>query len=259
MKAQLKTHNKFNTMKKLFLISFILFFVSCATSPPPDSHLVYESETLKILKYSEHVYQHISYLETESFGKVSCNGMIFKDKNEAIVVDTTPDAQSSDELIQWIQRELNTSIKSVISTHFHSDALGGLSSFHQNGIPSFALDKTVALARENQVKELPQNSFQHSKVFKFGEKTLVSSFLGEGHTPDNTIVYFPDEKVFFGGCLVKALASDKGYLGDSNVEAWPRSIQNLKNHYGRSRLVVPGHGKAGGAELLDYTREIFEE
>lgn len=246
-------------MKKLYLISFILFFVSCATSPPPDSHLVYESDTLKILKYSEHVYHHITYLETESFGKVNCNGMIFTDDNEAIVVDTPSDEISSDELIQWIQKELSTSIKSVISTHFHGDALGGLSAFHQNGIPSYALDKTVALAKENQVVDLPQNSFQHSKVFKFGKKTLVSSFLGEGHTTDNTIVYFPDEKVLFGGCLVKALESDKGYLGDSNVEAWPRSIQNLKNHYGSSRLVIPGHGRAGGPELLDYTRKLFEE
>lgn len=252
-------NDKLNAMSKLYLISFILLMLSCATTPPPDSHAVYESETLKILKYSDHVYQHISYLETDSFGKVSCNGMIFTDHNEAIVVDTPSDEVTSEELIQWIQNELNNSIKSVISTHFHDDALGGLAAFHSHGISSFALDKTVELARQNQVDVLPQNSFQHSKIFKFGKKSLVSSFLGQGHTTDNSIVYFPDEKVLFGGCLVKALGSDKGYLGDSNVEAWPRSMRNLKKHYGRSRLVIPGHGKAGGPELLDYTMQLFEE
>ena len=42
---------------------------------------VNKSKALIINQISEHVYQHISFLETENFGKVSCNGMIVACKN----------------------------------------------------------------------------------------------------------------------------------------------------------------------------------
>ena len=46
---------------------------------------VYKSETLIIKQISKHVYQHTSFFEYESFGKVSGNGMIIANANETIV------------------------------------------------------------------------------------------------------------------------------------------------------------------------------
>jgi len=48
----------------------------------------HQSQTLTIQKVTDHVYQHISYLNTDSFGKVACNGMVVFAKNEAIIFDT---------------------------------------------------------------------------------------------------------------------------------------------------------------------------
>src|SRR5690606_17666948 len=49
-----------------------------------DYNTVYQSENLIIEKLSENVYQHISFLQTNDFGKVDCNGMIVVNQNEAI-------------------------------------------------------------------------------------------------------------------------------------------------------------------------------
>jgi len=60
---------------------------------------VYQSETLTIRKILEHIFQHISFLNTEDFGKVSCNGVVLTNKNEAVVFDIPVDDTASFELI----------------------------------------------------------------------------------------------------------------------------------------------------------------
>ena len=246
-------------MRYFCIIWVILIFANCKTASTPQPQEIYASENLKIIKFSDHVYQHISYLDTENWGKVPCNGMILTDENESVIFDTTIDNASSIELINFVENQLNTNIQAIVPTHFHEDCLGGLDAFHAEGIPSFALDKTIQLARENKVKTLPQNAFKDRKIFNFGKRSAVAVYLGEGHTSDNIVAYYTDEKVLFGGCLVKEINAGKGYLGDANVAAWPRTIKNVKRHYKQVNLVIPGHGKAGGIELLDYTRELFDE
>ena len=251
---------KFKSVKmiKLLLPVLFLLFTACATKINVEPEVVYTSETLKVLKFSDHVYQHISYLETESWGKVECNGMILTDGGESVVFDTTVDNDSSSELIAFIQDELKSRINAVVPTHFHNDNLGGLEAFHQRGIPSFAHDKTIALAAKTNENLIPENGFADSRIFDFGNKSAVAVYLGEGHSPDNIVAYFTDEKVLFGGCLVKAMNAGKGNLADANVAAWSKTMKTLKRHYGNAHLVIPGHGKAGGNELLEYTRQLFE-
>lgn len=236
-----------------------MLIIACATRIPVAPEVVYETENLKILKFSDHVYQHISYLQTESWGKVACNGLILTDAGESIVFDTPVDDVSSAELIHFIQNSLQSRINAVIPTHFHQDNLGGLKAFHAANIPSYALDKTIRLATESNVEVLPQNSFERSKIFRFGKKSAIAVYLGEGHTRDNIVAYYTDEKVLFGGCLVKEINAGKGNLADANVQEWPKTLKNLKKHYGHSQLVIPGHGKAGGSELLDHTLKLFSE
>src|SRR5690606_727446 len=64
------------------------------------------SEHLVIRPISAGVFQHISYLNTDSFGKVECNGMIVTDNDEAVIFDTPSDIPASLELINWVEKEL---------------------------------------------------------------------------------------------------------------------------------------------------------
>ncbi len=130
---------------KILIFSFLL--IGCNAANIPENKKNAPSESLSIQKITDHVYQHTSFLETESFGKVSCNGMIVFDKNEAIIFDTPPDNKTSLELISWVESNLKCKIKAIIPTHFHSDCLGGLEAFHKHGISSYAKHATIEFAR----------------------------------------------------------------------------------------------------------------
>lgn len=242
--------------KTLFLC--LLFFGCSQTQTTESISQGYTSETLEVQKISDHIYQHISFLQTESFGKVSCNGMVVVDNKEAIIFDTPTNDSVSEELINWVEQELGSRIIAVIPTHFHNDCLGGLAAFHERGIPSYANHLTIALSGQ-QAGAIPSHGFDTMLELKVGNRKVVAEYFGEGHTKDNVIGYFPDEKTVFGGCLIKEAGAGKGFLGDANTAAWPLTVAKLKAKYPDARLVIPGHGKTGGTELLDYTIKLFAE
>lgn len=243
-------------MKKIFVCPFfLLILVSCRTKKTPFS---YESETLKINQLTEHTFQHVTYLQTESFGKVACNGMIVIADGEAIIFDTPNTDTESKELIEWVENELHCTIKAVVATHFHTDCLGGLIAFHNKNIPSYAYLKTLELAASNK-SPIPQNGFTNPLELSVGNETVLLDYLGEGHTLDNSIGYFPADKVLFGGCLIKSLGAGKGNLEDANTTAWPETVSKLKSKYSTVNSIIPGHGNVGDKALLDYTITLFSK
>jgi len=244
-------------MRKQALL-FNLIFLVFANNAVKASDKNYTSEKIIIQKVKGNVYQHISYLQSETFGRVSCNGMVVFDKNEAIVFDTPIDDSTSAELIKWVKDSLHCKIIAIIPTHFHEDCVGGLKEFHRQGIPSYANKPTIKSA-EQRGFPVPQKGFDKSLEMKVGSKKVIADFLGEGHTKDNVIGYFPSENVMFGGCLIKEVGATKGNLADANVNAWPATVTKLKSKYPDTQVVIPGHGKTGGMELLDYTVKLFAE
>jgi metallo-beta-lactamase class B len=224
-----------------------------------ESSVIYASEKLIIQKLSEHSYRHISYLNTNDFGKVASNGMIVVNETEAVVFDTPSDNESSDELINYVTNNLNGRIKAVIPTHFHKDCAGGLEKFIEKGIPAFATDKTVALLKnEGHVFEKPIIGFIDTLTLTIGDKKVYAQYFGEGHSKDNIIGYFPHDNALFGGCLIKTIGANKGFLGDANIDDWSGTVAKLKQKYPTAKIVIPGHGKWGGTELFDYTINLFK-
>ena len=248
-------------MKFRYIVFFFvsLFLVNCGSQKEikQDAKIVYESDDLIITQISENVFEHTSFLNTESFGRVSCNGMIVKDHGEAVIFDTTTDNKSSEELIRWVNTQLHCKINAVVPTHFHDDNLGGLKVFHEYDIASYANDRTIELAK-NSGAEIPKNDFQEEINLKVGHKKAMVRFFGEGHTKDNVVGYFPSEKALFGGCLIKEMDATKGYLGDANVSAWSETVENVKAAYPDVKIVIPGHGKYGDSQLYDYTIKLFK-
>ena len=248
-------------MKAFSLLFVFIILISCSKQHLKETETpktIYQTENLIITKLSNSIYEHTSFLQTNDFGKVPCNGMVVVDSNEAIVLDTPTDSISSVELIHYFKKQ-NIKIIAVVPTHFHEDCLGGLDVFHKEGSFSFANQKTKAVLLENKIsKNIPQSTFQNKTDLEFGNKTLHLEFFGEGHTKDNVVVYFPDEEVLFGGCLIKEVGATKGYLGDANEKDWSETVQKIKVIYPNLKTVIPGHGKRGGMELLDYTIELFQ-
>jgi metallo-beta-lactamase class B len=263
-------------LRKLFLLLLIsgsLFFllnelsgyqnphqaplISKADSLSKDN-IVYTSDNLIVKKLSGHVYLHTSFLNTNDFGRVECNGMIAVNGNEAVVFDTPADNAGSDELIKFVKENLNSQINGLVPTHFHEDCVGGLEVFFENEIPVYASNRTIQLLQKNNKNySKPITGFNDSIALNIGDKTVFAKYFGEGHTSDNVIGYFPEDKAIFGGCLIKEIDATKGYLGDANVNAWSETVEKIRQKYPEVEIVIPGHGSTGGKELLDYTIMLF--
>ncbi|WP_027374630.1 MULTISPECIES: CIM family subclass B1 metallo-beta-lactamase [Chryseobacterium] len=247
------------SVSQILLLSLFLFFLNCNTKKP--SHVpkvVFKTDNLTVIQLSDHVYQHISYLNTDSFGRVPCNGMVVKQGDETVILDTPSDDKSSADLISWIKNNLNAGVNAVVATHFHNDCLGGLKEFDKNKIPSYASKKTIGLAQKNNAN-IPQYSFDNDLTLKVGSTNVFVKYFGEGHTKDNVVAYFPDERIMFGGCLIKEIGAGKGYLGDANVKDWSATVAKIKKHYPDVKIIIPGHGDTGGIKLLDYTIALFKD
>lgn len=249
-------------MKQVFIVSLFIIAFGCTlkddstTETTKADNIVYETEALLIKKLSDQVYQHISYLNTESFGRVECNGMVVTHGNEVLVFDTPTDDKGSAELIDYFTKQ-NSKVVGVVATHFHADCVGGLNEFHTREIPSYANNLTIQLTNEKAEGVAPQHGFDNEFELNVGEKEVIISFVGTGHTRDNVVAYFPDEETLFGGCLLKEVGASKGYLGDADTLAWSTTMINLKAKYPHLKVVIPGHGKTGGVELVDYTEQLF--
>lgn len=267
-------------MTKPFLILFLftgLIVISCKESSSKqkqinqntntkntkthsvDSLIIYQTENLIVKKLSNHVYQHISFLNTDDFGLVECNGMLVINENEGIVFDTPTNNKSSIELINFVTQELESEIIALIPTHFHNDCVGGIAEFESHNIPTYAFKQTKELLKENGQKFTEQiKDFNNSLSLEIGNKKVYAEYFGEGHTKDNIIGYFPESNTVFGGCLIKTFGASKGYLGDANTDKWSETVQKIKLKYPNTEIVIPGHGKSGGTELFDYTIELFK-
>ena len=246
-------------IKTLLIIAISITNLNCNTRKQDTfkPKEVYKSNDLIVTQISENSFVHTSYKETNDFGNVPCNGLIVRNSNEAIVFDTPTNDKSSEKLIKWIKETLHCKINAIIPTHFHDDCLGGLKAFDKNKIPSYAFFKTIELAKENKLT-VPKNSFGDSLILSVGNEKIIAKFFGEGHTKDNVVGYFPSENILFGGCLVKELQANKGYLGDANLSEWSNTVEKVKVEYPKVKIVVPGHGEYGNSELLDYTIKLFK-
>lgn len=220
---------------------------------------VHETDNLVIQKLSQHCYLHTSYLNTDDFGRVPCNGMLVVKENEAVVFDTPADNASSKELIRFVSDVLKSRITSVVATHFHEDCVGGLEVFNEKRIPSYGSVRTIALLKEKGSKHVDlMTAFNDSLELQIGGRRAHARFFGEGHTKDNVIGYYPEDQVLFGGCLIKEVGAGKGNLSDANVDAWSGTARKIKQQFPDVKVVIPGHGKIGGTELFDYTVSLFE-
>jgi metallo-beta-lactamase class B len=245
-------------MKLNFFSTIFLLLATVLRVYSQQVKSVYKSETLQIEQISPNTFVHISYLNTDDFGKVECNGMIVINEGEALVFDTPANDKASLELINWLEKKQELQVTGVVATHFHWDCLGGLNEFHANGIPSYGSFKTLEFA-EAAGYPVPENGFKKKMNLKVGSLKVTNQFFGEGHTKDNFVAYVPSDKVIFGGCMIKALGAGNGNLEDANVSAWPSTVSKVKSKFTETKIVIPGHGKIGGTELLDYTVELFSK
>lgn len=259
----MKTGTLLQMLRPLAALACMLTAAGCGQNTPASvpsgpgnkTTLQYEDTALRIGPLSAHTWLHTSYLATQQFGKVDCNGWIILDADTAVIFDTPADSLATARLLALLD-STGIHIKAVVVTHFHADCLAGLSQFHTRNIPSYAQRQTPDLAAASGTA-VPRVPFDTTAWLYINGHRIELYYPGPGHTADNITGYLEADSVLFGGCLVKAMGADKGNLADADTVRWPASISRILARYPYVKVVIPGHGEAGDRENLRYTEALF--
>lgn len=240
--------------KHVFLAPLLVLFLGVLTA----QSTIKITEDLELIKLTPDVYIHKSYATTETYGRFSCNGILYTRLGKGYLFDTPMDETQTAQLLDWIEDSLKIKLEGVIANHFHEDCVGGLAEAHSRGIPSYGTRLTQKLARADSVN-VPQKTLRKKHILKLEDRKIICYYPGPAHTKDNIVTWFPAEKMLFGGCMLKSLKSGKGNLADAVIAQWSQTIRKVKETFPEIQIAVPGHGAYGNIELLDYTIEMFEE
>lgn len=217
------------------------------------------SKGLEFVQISKDAYVYVSTAEMGKFGLVSSNGLILINNRKAFLLNTPINDKLTEEMVKAITDSLHVKITGFIPNHFHADCMGGLKYLKSIGVKSYACQKTINLARQNKLP-VPKQGFKDSLLLKFGNKELYCYYPGEGHAPDNIVVWIPSEKILFAGCMIKDMKSQGlGNLSDANVKEWPKTVSKVYTKFKDARIVIPGHGAWGGTELITHTLDLLDK
>jgi glyoxylase-like metal-dependent hydrolase (beta-lactamase superfamily II) len=204
-------------------------------------------------------------------------GVIVGD-DAVMVIDAQATPLMAREVIRRIRRVTSKPIRYVVLTHYHAVRVLGASAYKAQHV--IASQATLDLIRERGAQDMKSEMGRFPRLFRgaetipgltwptlsfSGEMTLMLGQLevrilhaGAGHTSGDTIVWVPSEKVLFSGDLVEYEAGV--YTGDAHFEAWPGTLQKLRDL--KPKALVPGRGPAlttpaACARGIEYTQTFI--
>src|SRR4249920_2882956 len=171
-------------------------------------------------------------------------GIIVGD-DAVLVADTQATPAMAADVIRRIREVTDKPIKYVVLTHYHAVRVLGASAYQPQEI--IASQDTYDLIVERGAQDMKSEIERFPRLFRAvetipgltwptltfkGEMTLWLGKLevrliqlGRGHTKGDTVVWLPQEKIFFSGDLVEFEATP--YAGDAYFNDWPRTLDAI--------------------------------
>lgn len=237
----------------VLLISVFSFFVGQSQDTMKISKDIY------LLKLSETTFIHVSWHSDPEWGKFTCNGMLVIKNGEAALFDTPMTDSLTRKLVYFIEDSLNAKIKYFVPNHWHNDCTSGIDIIDSLGALTISSEKTKDISKMKNIITA-KKTFSDTLTFNLKGKKIELSYMGEAHSTDNIIAWLEDEKILFGGCMVRALESkSKGNLSDANEEEWPKTLKKVKKKYKEAKTVIPGHGNYGDINLLKHSIDLTKK
>ena len=240
-------------IKKNCLLILLLFLAHAAFSKNkyPVAHI---TDKLELIKISANAYVHVSYMNDG----IPCNGLVLVDNDKAFLFDTPKEVADTKLLLAFLKDSLKLQVVGFVTNDWHSDSMGGVGIVNDAGIPSYANEATIEIAKAKNIPS-PTHGFKDSTTLKLNEKIILCYFLGPAHTKDNIVTWIPSEKILFGSCMIKEVeAKDLGYTDDGDVKAYPATLKKVMAKFPDAKFVIPGHGDFGGMELVEHTLMMAE-
>ncbi|GHM99302.1 beta-lactamase [Cytophagales bacterium WSM2-2] len=201
------------------------------------------------------------YTTSQVFGGTlfPANGMYLLTDHGAVMIDTPWDTTQFQPLLDSIRVKHHKKVVMCIATHFHEDRTAGLEFFRKQGVKTFTTKLTDDLSKKNN-KKRAEYLINGDTTFRVGQYSVQTFYPGQGHSPDNIVIWFDKNRVLYGGCFIKSTeASDIGNLSDANTKAWPASIQAIQEKFPKIRYVIPGHQGWQDKKSLEHTLELIKK
>lgn len=214
-----------------------------------------EEPRLKISPLTGDFYVYTTY-NTYEGSKIPANGMYLVTDNGVVLFDTPWDNTQYQPLLDSIQLKHHKKVTLCIATHWHSDRTDGLEYYRQKGIKTYTTYLTDQLSKKNN-KKRAEYIMEKDTVFTIGQYTFETYYPGQGHTEDNIVIWFNNEKVLYGGCLIKgAEAEDLGNVADGNVTEYETTLKNVQQKYPDPKFIIVSHHDWNNKNSLQHSIKL---
>ncbi len=188
-------------------------------------------------------------------------------KDYLIVVDANYPAAAL-RLMEDLKKISSKRVKYVINTHHHGDHIyanalwtkqGAITVAHQNVSDEMkkyepgrfegdVRSRKDVRALNIAIPEPPKQTFTGELfTFKDSTRTVELRHYGFGHTRGDVFVYLPKEQILITGDAV--CNGSFNYMPDSDLVNWPKILRTVGKL--KIKSLLPGHGPAGGVEILE--------
>lgn len=204
-----------------------------------------------------------------------CNNVIIEMKDYLIVVDANFPSGARLALVD-AKKLSSKPVKFVFDTHHHGDHTYGNAVWTGTGAVTIAYQGVAeemkryeparwkaAMKERKDVAEMhrdapepPKQTFTDSPhVITDGTRRVEFYQFGWAHTRGDGFVYLPRERVLCTGDA--AVNGPYNFTGDGNIGNWPKVLDGAMKL--NVEHVLPGHGGAGGKEIISGQRAFMVE
>jgi metallo-beta-lactamase class B len=237
-------------MKTIITVAFLLLLSELSGQPT--------REDLQITHLTDNFYIFTTYNEYNG-SRIPANGMYLVTDDGVVMFDTPWDTTQFQPLLDSIKARHNKDVVLCIATHFHEDRTGGFEYYRRRGIKTYTTKLTDAYSKERS-KCRAEFLIASDTVFTMGKYSFQTYYPGPGHTPDNIVIWFENEKILYGGCLIKSVEdSSLGNLADANVKAYATTVNNVVKKCRNPKFVIPGHNDWNTTRSLDHTLKMAQQ
>ena len=211
-----------------------------------------EEPRLKISHLADDFYIYTTYNLYEG-SRIPANGMYVITSEGVLMFDTPWDTTQFQPLLDSIRLKHQATVIMCIATHWHGDRTEGLAYYRQQGIKTYTTALTDELSKKNNMKRA-EHLIGKDTLFNVGQHTFEVYYPGPGHTEDNIVIWFENERILYGGCLIKgADAENLGYLGDANLTAYHSTLENVQRRFPDPRYIIISHSDWNDINSLKHS------
>ncbi|MBC5765798.1 MBL fold metallo-hydrolase [Ramlibacter albus] len=192
-----------------------------------------------------------------------------------VVIDALGSPQLARDLLAQIARITPQPVTHVVVTHYHADHVYGLQEFRKHGARIVAHRAAIDYIQSDTAAQrlrvsrtdlapwiddstelvVPDQWIDGATELVVGGRRIALQPVGPAHTPEDIVVFLPDEGVLFAGDLV--FRGRVPFVGQADSRQWIAALESLLKL--QPKVVAPGHGALSttARDDLQLTRDYL--